>query len=197
MLLCSPENGIMRKSTIALLLLFVSAAGRAALPGGPDRDDRHALGADTLEQDLVTAMNTREEVYFQDTYASTINLENKDGSLVFGIGGMVRVVMAEEFGGIIDSKQNVGFITALIPTSLEGMPHSQFRLSAGTSQIFVKMANRTKKLGVFSLKGKTAAVKVDFPDGTYINYMDGKTVVVFGGVLQCDGEPIILSCVRE
>ena len=63
--------------------------------------------------------------------------------------------------------------------------------------ILVRDDNRTKKLGVFSLKGKTAAVKVDFPDGTYINYMDGKTVVVFGGALQCDGEPIILSCVRE
>lgn len=162
MLLCSPENGIMRKSTITLLLLFVSTAGRAALPAGPDRDDRHALGADTLEQDLVTAMNTREEVYFQDTYASTINLENKDGSLVFGIGGMVRVVMAEEFGGIIDSKQNVGFITALIPTSLEGMPHSQFRLSAGTSQIFVKMANRTKKLG-----DVVTFISIDFQGGNY------------------------------
>lgn len=54
--------------------------------------------------------------------------------------------------------------------------------------------NRVKKLGVFSLKGLSATVKVDFPEGTYTNYMDGELVQVADGKLHCDGKPIILSC---
>ena len=54
--------------------------------------------------------------------------------------------------------------------------------------------NCTKKLGVFSLKGLSSDVKVDFPDGTYINCMDGETVQVKDGMIHCSGKPIILSC---
>lgn len=57
--------------------------------------------------------------------------------------------------------------------------------------------NRAKKLGVFSLKGLSADVKVDFPDGNYTNHMDGETVQVSGGVLRCNGDPIILSFLAE
>jgi len=53
--------------------------------------------------------------------------------------------------------------------------------------------NVTRKLGVFSLKGRTADVKVSFPDGTYINRMNGKSVVIAEGTLFCDGDPIILA----
>lgn len=54
--------------------------------------------------------------------------------------------------------------------------------------------NCIKKLGVFSLKGLSADVKVGFPDGTYTNHLDGNTVQVVNGVLHCDGKPVILSC---
>lgn len=52
--------------------------------------------------------------------------------------------------------------------------------------------NCTRKLGIFSLKGKAADVKVNFPDGSYINRLDCNTVVVKDGVLRCNGDPIIL-----
>jgi len=54
--------------------------------------------------------------------------------------------------------------------------------------------NHAKKLGVFSLKGLSADVTVDFPDGMYTNYMDGEPVQVTDGVLHCEGKPVILSC---
>ena len=50
---------------------------------------------------------------------------------------------------------------------------------------------KARKLGVFSLKGKAADVKVDFPDGTYTNAITGETVAVTGGMLPCEGQPII------
>lgn len=52
--------------------------------------------------------------------------------------------------------------------------------------------NHTRKLGIFSLKGKAADVKVHFPDGSYINRMNGGTVVIENGSLYCGGDPIIL-----
>lgn len=54
--------------------------------------------------------------------------------------------------------------------------------------------NCIKKLGVFSLKGLSADVKVGFPDGTYTNHLDGNTVQVVNGVLHSEGKPVILSC---
>lgn len=52
---------------------------------------------------------------------------------------------------------------------------------------------KTRKLGVFSLKGKAGEVKVDFPEGTYVNHIDGREVTVKNGRITCTGEPIILS----
>jgi len=53
--------------------------------------------------------------------------------------------------------------------------------------------NRTKKVGVFSLKGKGADVKVGLPDGSYLNHLDGKTVSVVKGTVRCEGSPILLT----
>jgi glycosidase len=52
--------------------------------------------------------------------------------------------------------------------------------------------NRTRKLGIFSLKGKAADVNVTFPDGTYINRLSGAAVEIKNGILRCEGNPIIL-----
>ena len=52
---------------------------------------------------------------------------------------------------------------------------------------------KKKKLGVFSLKGKSAEVEVPVQDGNYVNYITGETVTVRGGKLRCAGEPVIIS----
>ena len=52
---------------------------------------------------------------------------------------------------------------------------------------------KKKKLGVFSLKGKSAEVEVPVKDGNYVNYITGETVTVQGGKLRCAGEPVIIS----
>lgn len=53
--------------------------------------------------------------------------------------------------------------------------------------------NVTRKLGIFSLKGRSGAVKVSFPDGSYTNRLDGKTVQIKDGILFCQGDPIIVA----
>ena len=49
------------------------------------------------------------------------------------------------------------------------------------------------KLGIFSLKGNSADLKVKFPDGTYLNHLDGTQVNVTDGVISCTGKPIVLT----
>ena len=62
-----------------------------------------------------------------------------------------------------------------------------------TFMILYRDDNHTRKLGVFSLKGKAADVKTEFPDGSYVNQFDGETVCISGGILRCDGKPVILN----
>ena len=46
---------------------------------------------------------------------------------------------------------------------------------------------------MFSLRALEAEVKVDAPDGCYVNLIDEENVEVRGGKLFCDGRPIILA----
>ncbi len=57
--------------------------------------------------------------------------------------------------------------------------------------------NRMRKVGVFSLKGMSAEVKVDLPEGSYINHLDGSKVKVQGGMMHCDGNPVVVSVMSE
>ncbi len=51
-----------------------------------------------------------------------------------------------------------------------------------------------RKLGIFSLKGKAADVKVSIPDGKYVNHLDGTEISVASGVLHCCGKPVVVTC---
>ena len=53
--------------------------------------------------------------------------------------------------------------------------------------------NRSLKLGIFSLRGKSADVKVELPDGDYQDVYGGGSVAVRGGYLHCEGRPIVIS----
>lgn len=52
--------------------------------------------------------------------------------------------------------------------------------------------NKSKKVGIFSLKSKSADVKVDLPDGDYKNEISGETVAVSNGKIHCNGNAIII-----
>ncbi|KGE18844.1 alpha-amylase family glycosyl hydrolase [Paenibacillus wynnii] len=50
-----------------------------------------------------------------------------------------------------------------------------------------------KLVGVFSMKGKSAEVETDLPDGVYLNLIDDSEVIVTQGKLHCKAEPIIIE----
>lgn len=52
--------------------------------------------------------------------------------------------------------------------------------------------NKSKKVGIFSLKSKSSDVKVDLPDGDYKNEISGETVTVSNGKVHCNGKAIII-----
>ena len=49
---------------------------------------------------------------------------------------------------------------------------------------------RTRKIGVFSLRGLPGEASVDLPDGAYSDLLSGAKAKVRGGKLSCSGEPI-------
>jgi glycosidase len=51
--------------------------------------------------------------------------------------------------------------------------------------------------GVFSLKGRPAPARVDVPDGSYVNLIDGKLFRIEGGYLSCDGNPVIFELTAQ
>ena len=51
--------------------------------------------------------------------------------------------------------------------------------------------------GIFSLKSQSAAVPVSAPDGQYENLIDGSPVHITGGMLQCEGAPIIFAASEQ
>lgn len=58
--------------------------------------------------------------------------------------------------------------------------------------ILERMNSDSRKLGIFSLKGMNGSVQVRFPDGNYVNQLDGTSVTISDGVVRCVGKPIIL-----
>ncbi|MBR0161709.1 MAG: alpha-amylase [Oscillospiraceae bacterium] len=54
----------------------------------------------------------------------------------------------------------------------------------------------SRKIGVFSLKSKSAEVEVEAPDGIYENLIDCGSVRVKDGKLHCDGKPIVFRFER-
>ena len=53
-----------------------------------------------------------------------------------------------------------------------------------------------RAVGVFSLRGKSASVRVDCPDGEYGELVSGGRVLVKNGQISCVGEPIIFTLPR-
>lgn len=52
-------------------------------------------------------------------------------------------------------------------------------------------------LGVFSLRGKSALLQVDLPDGIYQNQINYCNIEIHGGMLSTDGQPIIIDISRK
>ena len=59
--------------------------------------------------------------------------------------------------------------------------------------VLTRADGHTRKLGIFSLSGKSAFATVDVPDGTYTNLIDKQPLTVTGGKLTSTGEPIIFT----
>lgn len=63
---------------------------------------------------------------------------------------------------------------------------------ATDTAILLRTGGGKQKLGIFSLKGKPAAVTVDFPDGRYTNCLDGTSFSIENGILFTTGNPIVI-----
>lgn len=96
---------------------------------------------------IVSRLKIKEDRHFNAPDAPGTAIVNNKGTFGVTVGGDIRVVLSEDFGGIVNTNNHLGFQVPLIPTSLDGLPHSQFMLDAGTSILFIKGIAQTKKLG--------------------------------------------------
>ena len=62
--------------------------------------------------------------------------------------------------------------------------------------VMLRQNDKRIKIGVFSLKSKSAEVKVPVQDGEYENLIDGKTAAVREGMLRCEGKPVSICLDR-
>ena len=75
---------------------------------------------------------------------------------------------------------------------------SRYQVKALPRDILYAVHRRGERqlLGVFSVRGESAPVPVDAPDGFYPNLAGGRPVEVYGGMVSCQGAPIILETPR-
>ena len=59
--------------------------------------------------------------------------------------------------------------------------------------ILERSNTKVRKLGIFSLKGKSTDVNVDFPDGVYTNHLDESDIIIKDGKISCTGKPIVIT----
>ena len=62
--------------------------------------------------------------------------------------------------------------------------------------VMLRQNAERKKIGVFSLKSRSAKVSVPAPDGEYRNLIDDLPVTVANGKLLCEGKPVIFCLDR-
>ncbi len=140
-------------------LLFMSFAGvfsAVTTLSAADRESPRERGVEFIffspgpvreSISILDVMRKTDNLHFQDAKPPRFLLVDQQHKFALGIGGMARVVNGVEFGGIVNTSTDEGFQPALIGMPAYDFTRSQYRLSAGTSQIFLKMVGRTRNIG--------------------------------------------------
>ena len=133
------------------------------------------------------------------------DLENYTAFLYF-LKGSTLIYAGQEFGcdetpSLFDKDvfpRNTGLDLSKLFAKLDTIKKTvlddddYFKADADDVAILERDNNKSKKVGIFSLKSKSADVKVDLPDGDYKNEISGETVTVSNGKVHCNGNAIII-----
>ena len=134
------------------------------------------------------------------------DLENYTAFLYF-LKGSTLIYAGQEFGcdetpSLFDKDvfpRNTGIDLSNLLAKLDTIKKTvlddddYFKADADDDDIAIlERDNKSKKVGIFSLKSKSADVKVDLPDGDYKNEISGETVAVSNGKIHCNGNAIII-----
>lgn len=68
----------------------------------------------------------------------------------------------------------------------------QVKAAGNDALVATHEKNGEKAVGIFPLKGQTAFIPVDMPDGVYCNLLDGSAVEVFRGGMMCFGKAAVI-----
>lgn len=127
-----------------------------------DQRTRTVVIGVTEPTDVIIRITTMKHKRIQDAGIPRFIISDKNDQFAFGIGGVLRSTVGSEFGGIVNTPMNEGMLPSLIPISYNGLPRSQLRMSASTSQIFLKMVGSLKWIGNIE-----TFVSIDFHGNNY------------------------------
>lgn len=168
--------------------------------------DKYLKGETTLSN-YMDMFNYQEAIYPQN-YDKMRCLENYTAFLYF-LKGSTLIYAGQEFGcdetpSLFDKDvfpRNTGIDLSNLLAKLDTIKKTvlddddYFKADADDENdiaILERDNNKSKKVGIFSLKSKSADVKVDLPDGDYKNEISGETVAVSNGKIHCNGKAIII-----
>ena len=168
--------------------------------------DKYLKGETTLSN-YMDMFNYQDAIYPQN-YDKMRCLENYTAFLYF-LKGSTLIYAGQEFGcdetpSLFDKDvfpRNTGIDLSKLLAKLDTIKKSvlddddYFKADADDENdiaILERDNNKSKKVGIFSLKSKSADVKVDLPDGDYKNEISGETVAVSNGKVHCNGNAIII-----
>lgn len=105
------------------------------------------VSRDKAGEPIISILQKSQLPRFQDPRAPRFILTDRKGRFALGIGGYVKTTAEYDFGGIVN---DVDFYPALIPNQGSGdYARNQFQMDITTSNLFLQLVGRTKRLGDF------------------------------------------------
>ncbi|MFI3262318.1 MAG: DcaP family trimeric outer membrane transporter [Rikenellaceae bacterium] len=137
----------MKKITLQTFLMLMILTLIKVETQAQERISALFFNNDSSSLEIISILRDRQNTAFQDPSNPFFSIVDKNQHFALGVGGQIRMVAGSEFGGIVATSTNQGFQPSLIPIPYGENPKSQLRMSAATSQFFIKMVGKSEKLG--------------------------------------------------
>ena len=136
------------KTVLSLVVMGLITMSAVAQTVEVDTDDDNNtivfVSMGKAHHDLILVFKNSVSPKFNEAGMPRFLMTNKKGTFGLGIGGVIKANPSVDFGGISD---NGNFYPAFIPSRATVGDRSQFLFDITNSQVFLKMAGRTKAIG--------------------------------------------------
>lgn len=101
-----------------------------------------------INKEVLGVFYSREDLAFSDPDAPRFLLVDREGKIVFGLGGQLYATASYDFDGSVDGN---GFTTYDIPTPNTAASRQRFGGDLSHSSLFAKLVGKSDKLGMYQV----------------------------------------------